>query len=214
MSLHANKLYITNEMGNRIDLFDLNGNFLETLLLPKNVQMATIIGFSDSEKMIVSAPFWGNLGENIHILSMGDSLLSDTSFSIHQSKGDLGEFSGFSAHAGSYVWNNTIHSGHFSEYKIQSFDLEGNLQKVITRDFNKLVRPGVYEASSGSKSMRIFGGLNAPMKLNNHYFVAPTRWPINVNDPDDFVRQSSSDETLEVEFEQSLEFFTHEGESI
>ncbi len=202
-------ILISNIQGSILDIFSTGGKFIKTLNYPSSLNFVSLDGISDSGKLVVSSPYWGNLGMTVSILTLADTLSTDTTFSIIQSK-ESEIMEGFSGSAGIVVQGDQIVSGNLTDYSIGIYDLNGSLLKRITRDFDKLVRPGFYK-SGGSSMMRMFGSLRPSVVLKNGSFFSSVSWPLNVDDPDQFVKRSVNGGNKDVESKQSLDLFDKYG---
>lgn len=207
--LYGDKLLVSNIQGTRLDFFDLRGNFIKSMSYGEKLTFVTPQGFTSSGKLIVTTPFWGALGTTVSILSISDSITVENTFEINQAN-DPDIPQGFSGSAGIGIAGNSITSGNLTDYSIEFYDLGGSVIKTIKRDFDKLVRPGFYE-SDGSKMMRMFGRVAPPIVLDNDHFFVTTRFPINISDPDAFTKRVASDNSLEVIYNYTTDFYNTDG---
>lgn len=102
------------------------------------------------------------------------------------------------------------------EYRIPSYDENGELVKVVKRNFDKIVRPGFFRSGSSS-GIYDYGGLEAPVELGNGYLITSLSWPTNVDDPDQFAKTGSfrdikSAHSVDLYNENGTLLYSQEGE--
>jgi hypothetical protein len=112
----------------------------------------------------------------------------------------------FTAKSELNVIDDKIVTGNIHDYSFRIYDLEGSLVKTITRDFDKIVRPGMF-VSGNSSTMNSFGMTLPPLKISNELYLATASWPTNVSDPDEFTKKSATGSSLTAEFENSIDLF-------
>ncbi|MEX0607829.1 MAG: hypothetical protein WD016_06465 [Balneolaceae bacterium] len=210
MITDGEQLIIGNIQGSRMDRFSFNGEFISSHTMPKEISFSNYKGVTEDGNIIVTTPVWGRFGLNVFIIKTNkDSIDVLSEFELDQSNG-LEAVEGVNSSATLSIVNNQIISGSVGGYSISIFNLDGENEKTITRDFDKIVRPGVY-SSEGSKSIRGFGGVDAPKVLPNGYFFITAQWPVNVSDPDKYLRDSINGNAPEVITRNTLDFFNPDG---
>lgn len=211
MVTDGKNLYIGNLDGARLDIFDFDRNFLKSHNLEKDVSFGNFIGFSSEGQLVGTTPSWENWDLNIFVLDIyEDSVSLNREFNINQSKG-LKTNRRMATYTSVKIHNDVIFSGSLLDYSYEEYDLTGKLLKKVTRDYDTIVRPGM--ASVGeSESLRIFGGTSAPLTLSGKYRIMHAYWPVNVTDPDQFVKRSMTGSVPKVEYRHSRDVFTLEGE--
>jgi len=203
-------LYVGNLQGARLDAFDFDGNFISSISMNKDISFGSVLGFTSEGKLIYTSPLFGRIGTKISVLSIGeDSTSVINSFDLDQAN-EPEIMNGFNSSSSLAIHDDKIVSGHIGSYEIKAFDLEGNLTKTITRDFDNLVYPG-FAVNGGSRSMRMFGSLKSPYFLKNGYFMALSNWPANISDPDAYMKKSTAGSAPEIEMLHSLDIFDSEG---
>ncbi len=203
-------LFLDNLYGTRIDQYDLKGNFITSMLLPSDgIRSAQVKGLLDNGLLVTSSPLFGAAGSRISILDVSDSLSLVNQFDVKVLQ-DLNISSGTSITFNISVVDSLIASGNFGKYAMKFYNMKGERVKTITRDFSKLVRPGTFNNGS-VRASRLFGGLNAPIKLSQQYFITTINWPINIDNPDEYVRKSVNGSAPDVQFAFSLDLYRHDG---
>lgn len=209
MTTDGDYLYIGNIQGSRLDMFGYSGNFVKSTPFSKDLNFASPMGFTSSGELLVSTPYWGGFGRILSRVAISDTLQVLDTFTIDQSDGlEISE--NMSSSASIALTNDKIISGGLSDYSIKFYDLEGNLETILTRDFDRIVRPGT--ASSGGGSMIMgFGGVEPPNYIQNEYFIIKASWPTNISDPDQFARDRMNGGNKEPEMRNSLDLFDPSG---
>lgn len=182
----STQLYVSNQQGSRIDIFDLDGQFVQSYPLDYGMSFAQLAGFLDHERIVLTGSTSGFVGEKIAIVSMRNDWTVESQFEINQSKNwDLPGGAMLSAGSSVTISDGAIVAGNMSVYKLEFYDATGQLKRVVTRDMDELVRPGVY-TRGGSSSIHLFGGLDTPKEFGKGYRLVTAVWPLNVDDPDAF----------------------------
>jgi len=203
-------LYTSNVSGTRIDQFDFKGNLINSTSLEKlDLTFPSVRGFL-SHNLVLASTLWGKAGEKITLLDMTDSLKRVSQFNITPNDIDFGN--GLSQGIDIHIIDTLIAAGSVQNYAIRFYDRQGNKVKTVKRDFDKLVRPGFFQ-SGGSRSIRSFGNLGAPVRLSSDYFVVSLSWPTNVKNPDQYLKRSmnDNDNVPEVKFKNSLDLYNDSG---
>ncbi|MTI89722.1 MAG: 6-bladed beta-propeller [Balneolaceae bacterium] len=205
ITLHNNKLYISNVSGSRLDTYDLDGNYLESQAFPEDLSSASVIGITDENHLILSRTYWSNIGSMIAIADYSNSFEKQKAFPIQQLEGVELKMRGSIRTGISYFQENIV-SGNFGEYLITFYNLEGNSVKKITRDFDRIVRPGITQ-----QSVRSFGGVQAPYFFPDGHFAVRAAWPTNISDPDQYVRSEKKEKVI---YRNTLDYFNPNGKLI
>lgn len=205
-------LYTANVSGSRIDQFDLEGNLINSNSLESlDLSFTTVEGFISDSLLVTTSTVWGKLGEKVIVLNTADELKKVSEFEIIVAPSiELGK--GLSSGVSVQIVDSLIAAGNLRDYNIPFYNSNGNIVKTISRDFDKLVRPG-YSNSTKRRTIRTFGGLGAPLLLPNGYYLTTLSWPINVDDPDQFLKKSanSSENTQRPIFKNSIDLYDMDG---
>lgn len=113
---------------------------------------------------------------------------------------------GFNAKTEIHIIDDNIVTGSIHDYSFSIYDLEGTLLKTIHRDFDRIVRPGMYESEEFSV-LNNFGSTASPFKINDELYLTTATWPSNVSDPDQFTKRAALGSEERVQFMNSVEFF-------
>lgn len=210
MVTNGEYLYVGNLQGSRMDLFDFEGNFIKSHNLEESISFGSFEGFTDSGQLIVSTPNWDKWGHKLFVLQLfEDSVSVLENFSIDQS-GDVETAQGITTRASVHVSENKLYSGSITDYSYEIYSLTGELEKRVERDFDKIVRPGML-VSGNSRSLRMFGGVNAPIPVSKEYLIATAQWPTNVSDPDQYMKKSNNGTAPDIEYRNSIDIFSTDG---
>lgn len=201
-----NSILVSNINSSRLDYFDFEGNFIKSIPMAKEISFSSIEGITSSGNLVVSGPQWGSFGHHIFIVKPeSDSLTIINSFEIDETNG-IKIPENFTAKSEINILDDKIVTGNIHDYSFRVYDLEGSLVKTITRDFDKIVRPGMF-VSGNSSTMNSFGMTLPPLKISNELYLATASWPTNVSDPDEFTKKSANGSSLRAEFENSIDLF-------
>ena len=176
-----------------------------------DLSFSSVEGFLSDSLLVTSSTAWDKIGRTITILNADDSLSKVSQFKIIPNKGiDVPE--GFSYGVAISTLDSLIAAGNVAKYEIQLFNYKGKKVKTISRDFNKLVRPG-FAQTGNSSSMKSYGSLNAPVALSDNYLLTSLSWPTNIEHPDQYLEKSSTENTNvpEVEYRNSIDLYKSNG---
>ena len=210
IAYHKGVIYLTNLSGARIDAFNLEGNFISSTTLSKNIVFGSIKGITEESEFILRSVVWGELADDMFISKLSeDSVDVSNTFRVQYSNGiEIGQ--GMSSSSDVIFRNGELIAGHLSDYIINFYDLNGELVKSIRRDFNKLMPPGFHESDGGSTIMNM-GGLNPLGVLSNGYLIANAVWPTNITDSNEHVKKHRSGNAPGLVFANSLDIFDQNG---
>lgn len=210
MVLHENTLYVSNIQGSRLDLFSLDGEFMHSYNFRKEMNLVSPLGFTPDGKLIISKSISGKFGKTLFITELlSDSLHITESFAAVQSN-DLDVPAGVNVSASLNSYENRIVSGSLIGYELRWFDYRGAITKKVTRDFDKIVRPGILTDGT-SRFVMAFGQVGAPFIFPNGYFLVTATWPTNVDDPDEYVKKASVGNRAEVFYRNTTDIYDPEG---
>lgn len=205
-------LYTANVSGSRIDQFDMDGNFItSTSLESLDLNFNAVEGFLYDSLLVTSSTVMGQLARQVTLLNTKDNLNIVNQFKIESSSNtDLPEGLGYSFSI--QVIDSLIAAGNIQGYKIHLFNSQGEKVKSITRDFDKLMRPGFVQSGS-SRSIRGYGSLNAPIHLPSGFYLTTLSWPTNVDDPDRYLERSQGEDSNvpPITFKNSLDLYRSDG---
>lgn len=210
------KLAVSNLSGARLDMYDFEGNFQWS----KNFEdqfsfpFPSPVGYTEAGSLLLKAGIPGAWGSKFYVVDVdNDSIKIQSQFEINESeeKGiDVPQ--GLNYQPPITFYNDKLHVTNYSDYTIRIYNLEGEVLRTITRDFDEMVRPGMYETPDGAKGMRAFGALSSPQVLPNGYFFTMVNWPTNIDDPDDYVKKSSTGQPVpDIIAKHSIDFFAPDG---
>lgn len=193
MALHNEKIYVSNIMGARLDEFDLDGNFIRSYNLPKELQFASLSGVRDNGEIVMSSAKFGTIGTNITVLELAsDSLNILTQFDIIESEDD--EFSRATSRGSLSLLENHLAYSFSLKNGHRFYDYDSTMTMEVTRAFEGALGPGVY-ASGNSVSMYGLGNVGAPVFLDDGTYFINVRYPTNISDPNEYARKASTGET-------------------
>lgn len=199
-------ILIGNLSGARFDLFSFDGNFIKSYDSGKDASFGRILGTSNDSSLIIAKEKFGKIGSDIFVIDIiSDTLKIRNRFEIDVS----GEFDmprGMAVGYAIHTSQNKVITGSPLDYTLQVHNLEGELEFKVTRDFDKIVPPGVYSTPNTS-SMRTFGGLVNIYNYSDNYFIVNVMWPTNVMNPNDYVGPNRNTSLPEPIFNNALDFY-------
>lgn len=209
MAIHGDRIYVANIQGSRLDEFDLDGNFIRSYDLPKEINFASIIGIRENGEVLMSGANFGTIGADISILELGDSLKLKTNFSIIEtedeqyqnatSRGTISMYEDF------FVYAFSTSNGH------RYYDYDSTMTKEVIRKFDGVLGPGMYRTDN-SVSIYSLGNVGAPIYLDGGYYLVNVRYPTNINDPNAYAKRASTGETESPIYEEFMDLYNTEGE--
>ncbi|MFQ5571045.1 MAG: 6-bladed beta-propeller [Rhodothermales bacterium] len=206
----ASTLYVANLGGNRIDRFDTNGTFLKSHMLAEyDLSSVHIESFLPPHSLVLDKFAAGFVGAEVVILDVGERWEKKMEFTIDRSEG-LQIPPGVGVGIDIRATADGIVAGSSHTYELQYYDLSGTLQRVVSRNVDYLMPPGIVNRSSGS-SVGTYGSLGAPFRLATGHWLSRASWPTNVSDPDAQLQLQLAGNAPEVTFACSLDLFDPEG---
>jgi len=206
-----NSLYISNSGGMQLDRFDLNGNYQTSfrlnnydidrafvrVFLPPNICVLT---HNDTEE--------GRL--DIHLVEVTDSLNVRTTITVEEELEDADPIIASQGFSTGVIADNIVVTG-IEKYAFHYYTIDGNLQKTVMRDFDELMRPGIFRNETMIRA-RGNGGLSAPKRLSGDYEISIATWPVNLSHPDQYLEGNPNDEAPEIKYQNSVDLFNTNGE--
>jgi hypothetical protein len=184
-------LYILNQRWTRVDVFDTSGTFVTTRGLDRlQRRQPFLVGFLDLNRLLLSYPLTGAFGLGFDLISTEAEWTRLAQFEVDQS-GDLSVPGGLSAAPIAELIDGDIAVGNVGEYRIEFLDPSGKLKRVMTRDFDEYVRPGLYQGPD-DRRVRQFSNITRVLAVGAYRLVFAF-YATNVPDPDAFVAQSPRD---------------------
>ena len=208
MILHDNLIYVSNVGGSRLDVFSLEGEYISSASYSKEIDSATLFGFTEEGNLVLSRNVFGTVGTRIHIVEFdGASFNELNSFIIDQSGGkEIPSNVGMTMPI-KFNKNYLISAENSTKYLVNFYDLDGEIYKIVKRDFSQLVGIG----SANERTMS-FGGVQIPIVLEDGSFFALASWPIGVTDAESEIRKQNSEGYAYPDYQHSLDYFSPDGE--
>lgn len=209
---HDDMLIVSNQAGARADYYSTDGDYSHTRMYDGGAWYTTFVGVSTSDDLVTSSPDMQGWGHNITVYSTeSDSLIKKAAFKVDQSDGLEIPFRMNGSISVNLIGNH-LYSGSLTGYSYRVFNLKGEAVDTVALDRDVIVRPGM--ASSGdSRTMEMFGGVHAPVKINDELIMTAAKWPVNIDDPDAWAMDDLKDRTVpEPDFRYSLDFFSPDGQ--
>lgn len=209
MISNGEHIFIGNIFGTRIDLFSFSGEFMKSYNTGNGISFGELRGFNNKNELILTSTIRGKLGSQVHFLSLTDDSVQILNTIELVDKGYEPPAGMSVAHRLSISKNNIITTS-VLEYSVKFYNDSAEVAKEITRDFDKIMRPGSYR-SGDSVTLSTYGGLRSPLFLPDGHFISFVSWPTNVADPDNFVRKIAEGSAPEIEDRHSIDIFNKDG---
>jgi len=200
-----NRLYVENQYGQQIDVWTTEGDFVDRHTFQEEISLVDLVGFAEN-RLIVSETGFGKEPQRIHALDP-NSWKRVHSFPLNSNL-DLPE--GLASSASVVTVGDSIYVSSVTEYRLRRYAIDGTLGRVIQRDVDVLVGPGVY-TSGDRRGIRTYSQLSAPVRLPSGHLLTGASWPTNVDDPDAHLRRSRNDAAEEAVYAASLDLFEANG---
>tara|TARA_R100000908_G_scaffold59878_2_gene36802 strand:- start:38982 stop:40070 length:1089 start_codon:yes stop_codon:yes gene_type:complete len=204
MNVHNNKLFVANIQGTRLDEFDLNGNFIKSYDLPKDISFASLEDIGDDGTILMSGANFGTVGALVYTMELTDSLRVKGNVNIIETEDE--EYSRATIRGGIKLLDEGFIYSYNTQYIHQMYDHEGNLKTEVRRDFDGILGPGIY-STENSVTLYGLGNISSPVFLDNGGYLVRVRYPTNIDDPHTYARRASTGETDEPAYAEILDVF-------
>lgn len=209
VNIHNGKLFVANIMGTRLDEFDLDGKFIKSYDLPKDIRFASLEGIRDDGLILMSGANFGTVGALIYTMELTDSLRVKKKMNIIETEDE--EYSRATIRGGIEMRDEEFVYSFNTQYTQQVYDYEGNLKTEIHREFDGILGPGIYSDET-SVSVYGLGNISAPLFLESGNYLIQVRHPINIDDPHTYARKASAGETEDPVYEEFLDVYNADHE--
>lgn len=206
-----NYIYVSNITGTRIDRFDLQGNYQHSYVLSNlKIDRVRLQGIIKPDVLVATRNKMEESSIEILLLKAGESLQIARRIDVTMDVG-VKIPPGFGISFDLNVLDSVIVVANNHQYEFKYFNDQGKLIKVVTRDFDKLVPPGIL-IKDNTRVFRIFSWLMPPMKLPGGYQISYSSWPVNLKDPRQYMRQAMMNNAPRLIYRGMLDIFNREGE--
>lgn len=206
-------IYIGNIYGMRIDHFDMGGTFIETIVIPEDLENSlygnTILDFK-ADKLILLSGVDAKFGANFHVMEIQDSMNLVNSYTIDLSD-DFEVPVGMHEFSSPAILDGRVVVPDVTSYRIHVYDDEFNKQRVITRDVPWIVRPGFYDDGE-DRMMGTFSGINDVLQFNSGHYLSSAYWVEGIQDPDKLLSDFINGKVEEMEYKSSIDIFSEDWE--
>ncbi|OAN60373.1 hypothetical protein A8B79_10525 [Balneola sp. EhC07] len=198
-------IYISNIARSRIDLFNLNGEFLKTLSVNnEKLKGVNIHGFMEN-KMVVSRSISGSFAKEFFFINPDNPDSISSSFIVDLT-GELNIPQGMSWFSNVSILEDQMVVAGISEYSYSFYNIDSTKTKKLTRDFDKIMRAGFFQNDNG-RAIGSMGGLNPILKAGNEFYIATAAWPTNIDDPDQYMKDMNSGKNIRAEFRNTTDIY-------
>lgn len=199
-------LFIADNQGRAVDRWTTAGELLDQHSFEEtDLSFLDPVGFAENH-LIVSETGFGETPQTIHTLDPETWAITH-SFPLTMNL-DLPE--GLATSASATTVGDNIYVSGITEYALSQYAIDGTLTRRITREVNFLLGPGTYERG-GSRGIRTYSGLRAPLRLPGGHLLVVAWWASNVEDPDAHYRRSQTNGAEEIVPATVLDLFAPNG---
>lgn len=209
---HNGQIYVSNISGSRIDRFNLDGTFVNSLNVTDEITFPSFTASISDKELVLSTVRWGALGLNLVYAELHpDSIQLNSTVEVNQASSDIEVLEGMNGSAEILILEDgSFISGHLSEYNLSYYTREGTLTKVVKRDLDTITPPGFFKSERGSM-MGTFGGVRPKALLRSGHLLVQAQWPTNVDDPNEEMRLRANGKKPDTKFKSSLDLYSAEG---
>lgn len=204
-------LYLSNIMATRMDKYDLQGNFIQSYEYGPELYMGIPLGITPEGQAVIRTRLDGKIGSTINLVEITQDSLNTVAVQEYDQTNGLDLFERANEGANISLHGDTILEGNLFEYGITFYDLNQDTIKNVTRDFDRIVRPGTASLND-RQQVSTFSLVDPPLFLNDGYYLVRAEWATNVEDPDQEVENKLRDNTKEVTYRNSIDLFNPNDE--
>ncbi len=203
-------IWVVNQNGMRLDAWGVDGGHLRSLDLEElGIGRSFMGGFLSANRIALLVDIvYATAANEYVVLQLGESPQIETRFRIG-AEPMTPIPPGVVLQLSHTFDDDKIYVGGWENYALRMYDDQGNLQRRVTRAVDYLRRPGF--AALGDRYLGVsFGGLAAPIILENGYWLVLASWPANVDDPNAYAELPAA-ERPPIEWASSLDLFDPQG---
>ena len=206
-------ILIFNQSGSRIDRFTLEGEYVDSHATERLGHSSLRgVGMLNAETIVAKDSPSGIFGIEIVIISTKGDWSTVTSYIIDQS-GDLEIPMAVSVGPDVDVLGGLIVNSHVSEYIFEFRDTTGVVLSRVTRNVEKLIRPGFHYDGTTTITVSL-ATLETLLSVGGEYYLAVGSWPAYPFDPDKVAESIHNQSSSEVPsaFESTIDLFNGQFE--
>ncbi|WP_157470879.1 hypothetical protein [Gracilimonas tropica] len=211
LSTYGDKILISNIGGSRIDVFDVEGNFIRSYSLDGIGNSRLLLcGITESGEVILRSNITNKIGVHIYVLDYANNLRLTSDFKVIFDK-ENEYMTGLGSETAVIGNEIAIMSG--AEFSFVFYDVEGHKIREVKRGIDTFVKPGNYVDGNGTERAFVpFSGGTVPYFVNDSILVNRISWPTNISDPDEIAKEMAVTRKYpDLEFERSLDFYYKNG---
>lgn len=207
----GDSIFLSNQIGTRLDLFDMKGQFLKTISINNlEEKQRSVIGIIEDRYLVLgSGKIPGKIGIEFTVLDILNKYkivsefeaTEDVEFEI---PGTGWIYPKTSIIDGLIVMAKSFH------YGFNYYTMDGTLVREINRDASKYKRPG-FGKSGGKPMLMALSSIYAQHKIENGYLLNFVSWPTKIDDPDKAVNQIGTGNFPELGSYSSLDLYSPGG---
>ncbi|MEX0720021.1 MAG: hypothetical protein WD059_05085 [Balneolaceae bacterium] len=206
-------IYIGNIYGSRIDRFNLQGTFLETLSVPENLETSMfgnkIVGFM-AGKLVLFSGLDAEFAGNFYITEPGDFLQLVNSYTINLT-GDVKVPLGMHEFSLPSIYSDQIIIPDVKNYSFHIYEESFKNQNIVNREFDWIVRPGFY-IDGEDRMMGTFSAVNKVLKFGSGYYISSAYWVKGIQDPDRLLSDYINGKIEGMEYQSTIDLFNEDWE--
>jgi len=204
-------IYISNQIGARIDVFDKKGKFLKTLKIDNlDEKQRSVIGIIENRYLVLgTSKIPGKIGMEFTILDIEYKYEKVSEFKATEDIDFEIPGTGWIYPKTSIVDGFIVITKSFN-YGFKYYRIDGTLVKEINRDASKYMRPGIGKIGNRNMMMSL-STVYAHHKIECGYLLNFVSWPTNIDDPDRAVSQMGKGNFPELKSQSSLDLYSPDG---
>lgn len=163
-------IYAGNESRRRIDKYSLDGQFISSYTLPKELFGSTVEAIINEYQLVLSKSIRQGFGEVIIIVDLRNDYKVISQFDINITNGLENIPERVNSSPGVRIYNSTISGGSVTDHSHTFYDLNGQLTKKIQVDVGK-IEPPTYSQIGGQRSISDGSLVSPAIVFSEDYYL-------------------------------------------
>jgi hypothetical protein len=201
-------IYIANNYGSRIDRYDLDGNYIESLNLENQIgkKYFSIEGFLD-DQLVLSTANWGEFSRTFYLMNIENSIELIRSFTFDLS-GEMEIPPSMNEFSKVKIIDNQLVVPDLLQFRYFIYNSDSTLVKQIDRETDWIVAPGFFRTDD-DEYIGTFSRVR-PLFDVGKYYIGSAYWPENVKESSRILQNFFSGNEIEVLYKNTLDIYSQE----
>ncbi|MFP8489012.1 hypothetical protein ACKGJO_07900 [Gracilimonas sp. Q87] len=211
IAVNDEMIVIANIYGTRLDVISTEGDYLESISTEEIHGYGMVLkGFLDNRYLVMVDGIRGKAGYRIVVLDALKSfkLVSDFHSEVDN---DISIPEDETLVSSATITGDKIVVGGVWSYSYLYFDMFGNLEKKINREFSRYMKPGIYESGSGNH-ITFYGEAQGLYSVGGTYLLGYINWSTTIDDTDKLAKQHYNRNFQKLGLNTVLDLFSENGE--